>query len=319
MKFGQQPLLLSLLVVGPLVLLFLVAACFLPTGRGPSEISSNYNSVLINNDSILSPAVEGIKTNPALLIAGAGDGKQQQQQRQLQGSGLWSAMGQQIVGDAVGDAFSTARDISSDGTTIVGCAEVGEYCKVFTYNGSVYVQKGNTINRPVASEKFGSTEVAVSSNGQRIAVGARSADTGGFTNNGCVYVYDFDGTTWQLTGTLSGNASNQATGKEVEMSSDGTVIAASRGQAETAHVFKEVNSVWTRTATFTFSGGNYGTSLSLNAAGDTLAVGSPAQNSNQGEVYVYKNTGGTWSWIVQSKAHTQEHFLEKTLAFLPMG
>jgi len=60
------------------------------------------------------------------------------QERQLQTSGTWSALGGPVYGDAANDEFGQGGEISSDGTTIVGCAP-NKYCKVFTYNGSGYV------------------------------------------------------------------------------------------------------------------------------------------------------------------------------------
>jgi hypothetical protein len=50
---------------------------------------------------------------------------------------------------------------------------------------------------------------------------------------------------------------------------------------------------------FGFSSGNqFGASLALNAAGDTLAVGAPNYSANRGAVRVFVLSGG--SWIVQS-------------------
>jgi len=237
---------------------------------------------------------EVIADNHHALLPMAADDKHPQE-RQLQTSGTWSALGGPVYGNAASDLLGRARDISSDGTTIVGCS-ANKPCKVFTYNGSNYVRKGSKITQPNPNDLFGNSAVRLSSNGQRIAVGAPFADTGGFNNNGCVYVYDFDGTTWQLTVSHCGGASNAYIGWTLAMSADGNTIAgAGAANNNRAEFFKYKDGAWSKQV---LTGGtSFGESVALNAAGDMLAVGEMNYNSNQGQVHTYRHDGTTWNSI----------------------
>ena len=71
----------------------------------------------------------------------------------------------------------------------------------------------------IGSEQFG---LAVSAVEDRIVVGAYLDDAGGLHNAGAVYVYDFDGTTWQETAkiTPSDHKSADLFGSSVLLASD---------------------------------------------------------------------------------------------------
>ena len=214
------------------------------------------------------------------------------QERQLQTSGTWSALGGPVHGDAASDLFGRTRDISSDGTTIAGCAP-NEHCKVFACSGSNHVQKGSTITQPNPSDQFGTNQVRLSSNGQRIAVAACNADTGGFTHNGCICVCDFDGTAWQLAASLCGGATTARIGFSLAMSADGNTTAG--GYSGRLEVFKFKDGSWSKQVLT--GGSSFGRSVALNAAGDTLAVGECVCNAEQGRVFTCRHDGTTWNSI----------------------
>ena len=158
------------------------------------------------------------------------------------------------------------------------------------------MQKGSTITQPRTEEEFGSTAVRISSNGQRLAVAARYAYTSGFTYNGCIYVYDFDGTAWQLTVSHFGTVAGARIGYGLAMSSDGTTIAAGGTSGGIRlEVFKYMNGSWNNQV---LTGAvSFGSAVGLNVAGDVMAVGVPSYNIDQGRVYTYMHDGITWnSW-----------------------
>ena len=191
-------------------------------------------------------------------------------------------------GTQANEQFGRQRDISRDGTTIVGCSTVTGRCKVYVYNGSDYVQKGATINQPTTGESFGET-VRISADGKRLAVGAHLASSPGFTDNGCAYVYDFIGSAWQLTASLWGDSTNARIGTGLAMSGDGKTIAAS--YSNRVEISKEVNGVWGKQA-LTGAGGSI---IDLNAGGDMLAIGWWEINGASGMVLTFRYDGSSWA------------------------
>ena len=88
----------------------------------------------------------------------------------------------------------------STGTSTNGYAHVHE--KV----SSAWVLKGTAIGGEAMSDNFG--RVAISGDGNRLAVGASTNDGNG-ANSGHVRVYNFNGTNWAQMGTdINGEAAN---------------------------------------------------------------------------------------------------------------
>jgi len=156
------------------------------------------------------------------------------------------------------------------------------------------VQKGSTITQPNPSDQFGTTAVRLSSNGQRLAAGANLADTGGFADNGCICVCDFDGTAWQLAASLCGGAATARIGYSLAMSADGNTMAGGGGRGgNRVEVFKHKDGAWSKqalTGPLTF-----GESVALNAAGDMMAIGEPSYNADRGRVFTCSHDGTTWN------------------------
>ena len=155
---------------------------------------------------------------------------------------------------------------------------------------SVIGQLGTTADTP--SPLGGQTGYSVDINaaGDVIVFGAR------FTGNGKVYVYAFNGSNWiQRGATFSGTAGEQL-GNDVSINSDGTVIAMSSANSENVKVYTWSGSAWVqRGATFTAGSGEsaLGYSISLNAAGDRLAIGAYLASSG-GLAKVYSWSGSAW-------------------------
>jgi hypothetical protein len=69
--------------------------------------------------------------------------------------------------------------------------------------------------------------VALTSDGSTLTIGANAADSGGFTNNGLVRIFENQSGTWiQIGGDIVGNADSRNLGVGVAISSDGKTIAA---------------------------------------------------------------------------------------------
>ena len=98
------------------------------------------------------------------------------------------------------------------------------HVRVYDWNGSSWNKVGDDIDGEATSDESGHS-VAMSSDGSRIAIGARYNDENG-NNSGHVRVYDYNGSSWtQLGGDIDGEGAGDQSGYSVAMSSDGNRIA----------------------------------------------------------------------------------------------
>ncbi len=170
-----------------------------------------------------------------------------------------------------------------------------------------------------ATANFGSS-VALSRDGNTLAVGGRDASTAG-----AVYIFIRQGQAWtQQTYVKASNAAmNDSFGSAISLSSDGNTLAVgsyledslgtgingSQGSiAENtsnrgaAYVFIRRNSAWSQQAYIKSDGGHdnayFGRALCLNGDGNTLAIGAIGERTggmDAGAVYVFTRNGEAWS------------------------
>jgi hypothetical protein len=234
---------------------------------------------------------------------------------------LGSQRGNDIDGEAASDESGTSVSLSSDGTVLAigapynaGGGTLRGHVRVFTWNGSAWVQRGSDIDGLTNSERSGE-RIDLSSDGTVIAIGARTYVNSGNANAGIVRVYSWNGTSWVQRGSsITGpNYANSEFGYCVSLSSEGNVIAiGARGnllapQYSTQRKgFVQVYS-WSGTA-WVQRGSNlsgtsdddlFGSSVSLSANGNVLAIGAPGfdptSRTNAGQVKVYDWAGFEWA------------------------
>ena len=143
----------------------------------------------------------------------------------------WIQLGADIDGEAAEDEFGRSVALSSDGTRLAvgghendGGGTDSGHVRVFDLVGGTWTQVGGDIDGEAAGDEFGFS-VALSSDGSRLAVGARLNDGGG-TDSGHARVFDLVGGAWtQIGGDLDGVAAGDYFGNSVALSSDGTRLA----------------------------------------------------------------------------------------------
>ncbi|WP_084419536.1 FG-GAP repeat protein [Photobacterium sp. J15] len=219
-----------------------------------------------------------------------------------------------------------------------------------------YIKASNTDR----GDHFG-TSLSLSGDGKTLAVGARNEDSsdGGINgdqdNNralgsGAVYVFTYNGMNWAQQAYIKANKphGNDAFGISTSLSFDGNTLAVgANGDDSSAdginntsrfytdqrsgavYVFIRTDDQWNQQAyiksSFSNYGDEFGTSVSLNADGNTLAVGAPSQDSatkginpvewpfdadDSGAVYVFTRTLGEWSQQAFIKASNTNSFDE---------
>lgn len=228
-------------------------------------------------------------------------------------SAQFTQIASDIDGEASFDESGGAVAISGNGNIVVigaiandGNGSLSGHVRVFEKVGAAWTQIGNDIDGEFADDRFGFS-VAINDAGTIIAAGANRNDGNG-AQAGHVRVFENIGGTWtQIGSDIDGEAADDRFGASVSLNASGNILAVGAdlndGAASTAghvRVFENIGGTWTQIgsdidgeAADNFSG----TSVSLNDAGDIVAIGAFGNNSFAGHVRVYQNSGGTWTQV----------------------
>jgi hypothetical protein len=216
--------------------------------------------------------------------------------------------------------------VSADGRTAVLGADHADVdgnedqgaAYVFVRSGTQWQQVQDLNAADGAEREYFGTSVAVSADGQTIAVGARWADLEfGSAYAGAVYVFERSGQGWQQTHKLTasdGSAGLDYFGFSVAISADGDTIAvgwpfakrADGAVAGAVYVYARSGAGWQQAPKLTSSSapadaGTFGFSVGLTPDAETLVVGAPSEdvagNMNQGATYVFERSGAGWQLV----------------------
>ena len=121
--------------------------------------------------------------------------------------------------------------LSDDGQTVaIGAPDNDDngsfsgHVRVYSFDGTTWTQVGADIDGENASD-FSGTAVALSADGQTVAIGAPGNDDNG-SASGHVRVYTLNGTTWTQQGQdIDGENTFDQSGRAVALSADGQTVA----------------------------------------------------------------------------------------------
>jgi hypothetical protein len=218
----------------------------------------------------------------------------------------WVKRGSDIDGEAQGDISGHSVALSADGLTVAigaplndGSGNFAGHVRVFTWNGSAWLQRGADIDGEAAGDQSG-WSVSLSSDGQTVAIGARFNDGSG-SNAGHVRVYAWSGSGWMQRGAdIEGEASEDQAGYAVSLSSDGQTVAVGapddgfRDTAGYVRLYSWNGSVWVPQGAGIVGEAlkdRSGFALALSSDGRTVAVGAPRNDGGAGHVRVYQVVG----------------------------
>ena len=168
-----------------------------------------------------------------------------------------------------------------------------------------HTQIGDDLIGELENDLFGSS-VALSADGNRMVVGSIT-NSESFSGSGQVQVFENVSGDWvQLGQDINGTGVNATLGRDVAISSDGTIIAVGAdgfddGDNTTTGtgkvcVFELSNGSWVQLGQELLGSENgnrlFGNEVCLSSDGSILAVGAPA--GTIGSASVYQNQGGTW-------------------------
>ena len=170
---------------------------------------------------------------------------------------------------------------------------------------SAQTQLGADIDGESAEDSSG--EVSLSSDGNRLAIGAPGNDGNG-TGSGHVRIYEWSGMAWtQLGADIDGEAAYDYSGSSVSLSSDGNRLAIGAPGNDgngtgSGHVrvYEWSGMFWTQLGSDIdgeATGDEVGLAVSLSSDGNRLAIGTPYNNGNSGHVRVLEWADSTWTQL----------------------
>mmetsp|Transcript_48206 Transcript_48206/g.145635 ORF Transcript_48206/g.145635 Transcript_48206/m.145635 type:complete len:1386 (-) Transcript_48206:1873-6030(-) len=231
-------------------------------------------------------------------------------------NGTWSLLGSGISSSASGYEFGSSLSISDDGQRLaVGARNNGDESsgnvQVFQYSEDLndWEQIGRTIVGEY-KDRAGYS-VAISGNGNRIAVGAPR----GGIDTGSVRIFEYIGVDWDLVGQeLLAEGHQVLGGYSCSLSRDGNIVAMSvprsnrEGLQKNGHVsiyrLEESTPSWQKIGDDIIGENSLdqnGISVSLSADGTRVAIGANGFDhdgvKNVGYCRVFRNEGSSWAQL----------------------
>lgn len=228
----------------------------------------------------------------------------------------WIQLGEDIDGENSGDLSGWSVALSDSGTRVAvgswlnaGNGFRAGHARVFEFDDLTWEQIGPDIDGEFA-EDFAGYAVSLSADGNHVAVGAPGNDDGG-DRAGQVRVFELQSGNWlQMGEDIIGEAAEDASGRSVSLSADGTVIAigadgndSSATNSGHVRVYAFSNGVWTQMGADIDGEGEedrFGDSVSISYDGSIVAIGAPQNSesgSSAGHVRVFGFNGANWVQI----------------------
>ena len=228
----------------------------------------------------------------------------------------WTQQGGDIDGEAAHDYSGRSVSLSSDGSTVAIAkfnhwewwedASYSGHIRVYSWDGSSWVQQGGDIDGQLAAAYSGNYSVSLSSDGATLALGVVGVNGDNGNWAGHVHVYSWDGSSWvQLGSDIDAEVAYDWIGLSVSLSSDGgTVAIGSRNGNDSGHVriYSWDGSWWVQQGADIDIDGEAaddinGLSVSLSSDGGTVAIGESDIDDNgndSGHFRIYSWDGSSW-------------------------
>mgnify|MGYP006089843415 CR=1 FL=1 len=235
--------------------------------------------------------------------------------------GSWDLIGKITASNETnGGIFGDSIGFSNDGRIVAVADKYADQVNTDVENtGAVQIyQEINGVWEEMGLPIFGSEKdelfgwsVTLSGDGSRVA----ASSLGSNDQPGKIRTFEFDGERedWEeITPSLAGESMREFFGTSLELSDDGSILAVgapgfSKDGQEAgigivrSYQFNEIQKDWSFFGQ-PLEGENafdaFGSSLSLNSAGDIVAIGAPENDNfcdNCGQIQVFKHAGGTWN------------------------
>ena len=211
----------------------------------------------------------------------------------------WVQLGNDIDGQAANDEFGYSVSLSKYGNNVAIGSKNNSYTQV--YNIQLINQIGSNISGQTRA-------VSMNNSGTRIAIGIPSENS----NTGQTRIYEWSGTSWgQLGGDIDGEVTDDQSGYSVSLNSSGNIVAIGApynggSGANSGHTriyqYNSSSTSWGQVGgdiDGEASSNLSGWSVSLNSAGDIVAIGAPFNSGGgtfRGHTRIYQYNSSTTSW-----------------------
>ncbi|VXC14791.1 conserved hypothetical protein [Flavobacterium sp. 9AF] len=239
-------------------------------------------------------------------------------------NGEWIQLGNAINGENANDESGSSISLSADGTILAIGAEKNNgnngafsgHVRIFQNTTEGWIQVGNDIDGENANDFSGT--VALSANGQTIAIGAKYNDENGAAS-GHVRVFENTNGTWtQIGNDIDGQNEGDQSGGSVSISNDGHIIAigaignnTNGNYSGQVRVFQKTGNNWLQIQNDIngTEGSTSGSSVSLSSDGNIVAIGATKANNNlSGAVKLYSLNTNTTS-LLHSNSFSNSNFV----------
>jgi hypothetical protein len=227
-------------------------------------------------------------------------------------NGVWVQTQELIADDGQpGDAFGISVSLAGS-TAMIGAPNTDLFrgaAYVFQLSGNTWIQT----QKLLASDgtEFNQFGWSIAQNGRRALIGSISATVGSNSSQGAVYAFDQSGGVWNETQKFSSadGVSGDSVGWSVALYGENALIGAGFATVNdhefqgAAYTFRRTGSAWTETQKLTADNGDafdfFGLAVALEGNHALIGAEGAATDqdpfSNQGVVYHFTNSGGTWS------------------------
>ena len=230
-------------------------------------------------------------------------------------SNSWTQLGADIDGEATLDNSGQSVSMNAAGTRVaIGAinndgngADAG-HVRIYEYSSNSWTQLGADIDGEATLDNSGQS-VSMNAAGTRVAIGAINNDGNG-ADAGHVRIYEYSSNSWtqlgadidgETAGDFSGTVSMNAAGDRVAI---GAINNDGNG-AEAGHVriYEYSSDSWTQLGSDIdgeIAGDKSGESVSMNAAGDRVAIGAgfnDGSGADAGHVRIYEYSSNSWTQL----------------------
>jgi hypothetical protein len=204
-------------------------------------------------------------------------------------TGYWVPFVFNSVGDTIAASSRSAATVN--GTQYAN----GSVFAVFTWNGSSWAIKGSpTVGASITT--FFGEGIAMNSAGTRVFIADHYDNTTGFTANGKVTPYEWNGSTWVVKTAIAGLANYEQIGMSIDCSDDGTHVAIG-SYSNKIRKYTYNGTTWTKIGadiTGDFSSDFIGSaSIAINSNGTLISFNQDQNTPGYTRTYFYN--GSTWT------------------------
>ncbi|PSG90320.1 T9SS type A sorting domain-containing protein [Aurantibacter aestuarii] len=222
-------------------------------------------------------------------------------------NGVWTQIGQDIDGEAVGDFFGGSVSLSNDGNIIAiggrnndGNGSDSGHVRIYENLNGVWAQIGQDIDGEASNDLFG-ISVDLNDSGNILAAGAILNSGNGFWSGHIRVFNNLNGVWTQIGQDIDGLNSQDQSGRSVSLNSSGNVVSvgASDNSNGYARVFENINGNWILAGNIINGESaldNFGFSVNLSSNSNNVIIGgytNDGNGSNSGHVRIFDISGIT--------------------------